>query len=150
QETYGEDPFLTSKIAVAFIQGLQGDDPTYLKVVATPKHFAVHSGPEHLRHEFDVRPSNRDLWETYLPAFQACIQEGGAASIMGAYNRLNGEPCCASPTLLESILRQQWGFEGYVVSDCGAIDDIYRHHRIVSSAAEAVALGVHAGCDLEC
>ncbi len=150
QETYGEDPFLTTRIAVAFIKGLQGDDSTYLKLVATPKHFAVHSGPEHARHTFDVHPKPRDLWETYLPAFEASIKEAGAASIMGAYNRVNGEPCCASPTLLKTILRDQWGFEGFVVSDCGAIDDIYKHHRTVSSAAEAAAIAVKAGCDLEC
>ncbi len=150
QETYGEDPFLTTRVAVAFITGLQGDDPNYFKLIATPKHFAVHSGPEHARHTFDVHPSPRDLWETYLPAFEASIKEAGAASIMGAYNRVNGEPACASPTLLQTILRDQWGFEGFVVSDCGAIDDIYKHHRTVSSAAEAAAVAVKAGCDLEC
>ncbi len=150
QETYGEDPFLTSRIGVAFIKGLQGDDSTYLKLAATPKHFAVHSGPEHARHTFDVQPSVRDLWETYLPAFEASIKEAGAVSIMGAYNRVNGEPCCASTTLLGSILRDRWGFDGFVVSDCGAIGDIYRHHHTVASAAEAAALAVKAGCDLEC
>ncbi len=150
QETYGEDPFLTTRMGVAFVKGLQGDDPNYLKLVATPKHFAVHSGPEHARHTFDVQPSARDLWETYLPAFEACIKEGGAVSIMGAYNRVYGEPCCASPTLLQQILRERWGFDGFVVSDCGAIGDIYQHHHTVSSAAEAAALAVKAGCDLEC
>jgi beta-glucosidase len=150
QETYGEDPFLTARMGVAFVKALQGDDPTYLKVVATPKHYAVHSGPEHARHTFDVHPSERDLWETYLPAFEACIVEGEAASIMGAYNRVNTEPACASPMLLENILRERWGFEGFVVSDCGAIEDIYKHHRTVATAAEASALAVKAGCDLEC
>ncbi len=150
QETYGEDPYLTARLGVAFVKGLQGDDPHYLKLVATPKHYAVHSGPEHARHHFDARVSERDLRETYLPAFQACVQEGKAVSIMGAYNRTNGEPCCASPTLLEKILRQEWGFDGYVVSDCGAIDDIYLFHRVAQTAEEAAALAVKAGCDLNC
>jgi len=150
QETYGEDPYLTARMGVAFVKGLQGDHPRYLKLVATPKHFAVHSGPEHDRHHFDARVDERDLRETYLPAFEACVREAKAASVMGAYNRTNGEPCCASPTLLEQILRQEWGFEGYVVSDCGAIRDIYKHHRVVETAAEAVALAVNAGCDLNC
>jgi beta-glucosidase len=150
QETYGEDPYLTARLGVSFVQGLQGDDPRYLKTVATPKHFAVHSGPENLRHSFDAIVSQRDLQMTYLPAFKACITEAKAYSIMGAYNRTNGEACCASPTLLQKILRDEWGFEGYVVSDCGAINDIYRHHRMVGSAAEAAALAVKNGCDLEC
>jgi len=150
QETYGEDPTLTARLAVAFVQGLQGDDPRYLKLVATPKHFAVHSGPEHARHGFDARVDERDLRATYLPAFEACVKEAGAASVMGAYNRTNGEPCCASPALLEKVLREEWGFDGYVVSDCGAIGDIYQHHRVVGTAAEAAALAVNAGCDLNC
>lgn len=150
QETYGEDPYLTARMGVAFVRGLQGDDPHYLKVVATPKHFAVHSGPEPERHHFDARVDERDLRETYLPAFEACVREGHAFSVMGAYNRTNGEPCCASPTLLEKILRQEWGFEGYVVSDCGAIRDIYAHHKVVETAAEAAALAVRAGCELNC
>ncbi len=150
QETYGEDPYLTSRIGVAFVTGLQGDDPNYLKVAATPKHYAVHSGPEHARHTFDVHPSERDLWETYLPAFEACIIEGQAVSIMGAYNRVNTEPACASPALLQKILRERWGFDGFVVSDCGAITDIYKHHHTVETAAEAAAVAVKAGCDLEC
>ena len=150
QETYGEDPYLTARMGVVFVRGLQGDDSRYLKVVATPKHFAVHSGPEADRHHFDARVDERDLRGTYLPAFQACVQEAGAASVMGAYNRTNGEPCCASPTLLEEILRREWGFEGYVVSDCGAIRDIYQGHRVVETAAEAAALAVRAGCDLNC
>ena len=150
QETYGEDPYLTARMGVAFVRGLQGDDPHYLKVVATPKHFAVHSGPEPERHHFDARVDERDLRETYLPAFEACVREAKAASVMGAYNRTNGEPCCASPTLLGKILRQEWGFDGYVVSDCGAIRDIYAHHKVVETAAEASALAVKAGCDLNC
>jgi beta-glucosidase len=150
QETYGEDPYLTARMGVAFVKGLQGDDPRYLKVAATPKHFAVHSGPESARHRFDARVDERDLRGTYLPAFQACVQEGRAASVMGAYNRTNGEPCCASPALLEQILRREWGFGGYVVSDCGAIRDIYQGHKVASTAAEAAALAVKAGCDLNC
>ncbi|MDI7276062.1 MAG: glycoside hydrolase family 3 C-terminal domain-containing protein [Anaerolineae bacterium] len=150
QETYGEDPYLTARLGVAFVRGLQGDDPRYLKLVATPKHYAVHSGPEHARHEFDACVSARDLWDTYLPAFEACVCEGKAASVMGAYNRVNGEPCCASPTLLEEILRRQWGFDGYVVSDCGAIRDIYHGHKVVATAEEAAALAVRHGCDLNC
>ncbi len=150
QETYGECPYLTARMGVAFVKGLQGDDPHYLKLVATAKHYAVHSGPEPDRHSFDARVSARDLWSTYLPAFEALVVEGKAYSVMGAYNRTNGEPCCASPTLLQKILRQQWGFEGYVVSDCGAIDDIYRHHKVVASAEEASALAVKAGCDGHC
>jgi beta-glucosidase len=150
QETYGEDPMLTARLGVAFVRGLQGDDPTYLKVVATPKHFAVHSGPEQGRASFNAQPTERDLWETYLPAFEACVREGQAASIMGAYNRLNGEPCCASPRLLQDILHERWGFDGFVVSDCGAITNIYKFHQVVETAAEAAALAVQAGCDLEC
>ncbi len=137
-------------MGVAFVRGLQGEHPKYLKVAATPKHYAVHSGPEHARHHFDARVTEDDLRRTYLPAFQACVQEGKAESIMGAYNRTNGEPCCASPTLLEKILRQEWGFQGYVVSDCGAINDIYSGHHVAADAAEAAAMAVKAGCDLEC
>lgn len=150
QETYGEDPYLTARMGVTFVKGLQGDDPRYLKLVATPKHFAVHSGPEPERHHFNAQVSERDLRETYLPAFEACVKEGRAASVMGAYNRTNGEPCCASPTLLGKILRQEWGFDGYVVSDCWAINDIFGGHGVVETAAEAAALAVKAGCDLEC
>lgn len=150
QETYGEDPYLTGRMGVAFVKGLQGDDPRYLKLVATPKHFAVHSGPEPDRHCFDARVSQRDLRETYLPAFAACVVEGGAASVMGAYNRTNGEPCCASPTLLTQILREEWGFDGYVVSDCWAINDVFGGHGLVETPAEAAALAVKVGCDLEC
>ena len=150
QETYGEDPYLTGQIGLAFVKGLQGDDPHYLKVVATPKHYAVHSGPENDRHHFDARVDERDLRQTYLPAFKTCVEDGRAFSVMGAYNRTNGEACCASPTLLQKILREEWGFEGYVVSDCGAIDDIYQHHALVGTAEEAAAMAVKAGCDLNC
>ena len=150
QETYGEDPWLTSRMGVAFVKGLQGDDPKYRKVDATAKHFAVHSGPEADRHHFDVHPSERDLYETYLPAFQALVQEGGVASVMGAYNRVYGESASASPRLLQQILRKEWGFDGYVVSDCDSIEDIYKHHKIVQTAPEAAALGVRYGCDLDC
>jgi beta-glucosidase len=150
QETYGECPYLTGRLGVAFIQGLQGDDPNYLKVVATAKHYAVHSGPEPVRHSFDARVDERDLRETYLPAFEMAVKEGHAYSVMGAYNRTNGEACCASPTLLEKILRQEWGFEGYVVSDCGAIQDVFEFHKLAADAAEASALAVKAGCELNC
>ncbi len=150
QETYGEDPFLTGRLASAFVRGMQGDDPRYRKTIATPKHFAVHSGPEPTRHSFDARPSDIDLYETYLPAFEACIREAGAGSIMGAYNRLHGTPCCASNDLLGGILRGRWGFDGYVVSDCGAVWDMYTGHLVVATAEQASALAVKAGCDLTC
>lgn len=149
-ETYGEDPFLTSRLGVAFIQGLQGDHPEYLKVIATPKHFAVHSGPEAERHHFDAVVSRKDLYETYLPAFKACVQEGRAASVMSAYNAVNGEPCSANIELLQHILRDEWGFDGYVVSDCGAIRDIYKNHHKAKNYPEAAARAVQAGCDLNC
>ncbi len=150
QETYGEDPFLTARLGVAFCRGLQGEDPKYLKLVATPKHYAVHSGPETLRHEFDARVSQRDLRETYLPHFKACIEEAGAYSVMGAYNRTLGEPCCGSPTLLQKILREEWGFEGYVVSDCWAIKDFHQNHKVTKTPAESAAMAVKNGCDLNC
>jgi beta-glucosidase len=149
QETFGEDPYLTSRLGVAFVKGLQGDDPRYLKVVSTPKHYAVHSGPEPERHGFDAIASERDLWETYLPAFRATVVEGKAAAVMCAYNRTNGEPCCANKRLNE-ILRKEWGFSGHVVSDCGAIDDMYRFHRFVKTEVEASAMAVKAGTDLTC
>jgi beta-glucosidase len=150
QETYGEDPFLTARMGVEFVKGLQGDDPRYLKASACAKHFAVHSGPEPDRHSFDARPSERDLWETYLPAFRALVQEARVESVMGAYNRVNGESASASQRLLLDILRRDWGFRGHVVSDCGAIDDIYQGHKLVATKEEAAALGVRKGCDLEC
>jgi beta-glucosidase len=150
QETYGECPYLTARMGVAFVKGLQGNDTKYLKLVATPKHYAVHSGPEPNRHTLDAIVDQRDLRETYLPHFEACVKEAGAYSIMGAYNRTNGEACCASPTLLKKILREEWGFDGYVVSDCEAIYDIFAHHKIVDTPAEAAALAVKNGCELNC
>ena len=149
-ETYGEDPYLTGRMAVQFIKGLQGDDPKYLKTVATAKHFAVHSGPESSRHVFDARVSETDLRETYLPQFQMAVKDGGAYSVMCAYNRVDGLPACANPPLLENILRKEWGFPGYVVSDCAAIADIYQGHKTAKSAAEGVAMAVKAGTDVDC
>lgn len=150
QETYGEDPYLTARMGVQFVKGLQGNDPKYLKVVATPKHYAVHSGPEPERHEFDALSSLRDMYDTYLPAFEATVREAGAWSVMCAYNRTNGEACCAHPQLQQEILRDAWGFQGYIVSDCGAIRDIYAHHKLVGSPEEAAAAAVKAGTDLNC
>jgi len=150
QETYGEDPFLAGRLAVPFIRGLQGDDPRYLKTIATVKHYAVHSGPEPERHRFDAVVSERDLRESYLPHFETGVREGGARSVMCAYNRVYGAPACGSDLLLPRILRREWNFAGYVVGDCGAIDDIYLRHRVVQTAPEAAALGVRAGTDLDC
>src|SRR5436309_5930638 len=150
QETYGEDPFLTGRLAVQFIRGMQGDDPKYLKTVSTVKHFAVHSGPEPERHTFDAVVSERDLRESYLPHFAAGIREGRAYSLMCAYNRVLGSPACGSDLLLTNILRGEWRFSGYVVSDCGAINDIYERHKVVATGAEAAALAVKTGTDLEC
>jgi len=150
QETYGEDPFLTGRLAVQFIRGLQGNDPKYFKTIATVKHFAVHSGPEPERHYFDATTDERDFREIYLPQFKMGIMEGKAYSVMCAYNRYEGEACCGSRRLLIDILRNEWNFDGYVVSDCGAIGDIYRHHKIVQTPEEAAALAVISGCDLEC
>jgi beta-glucosidase len=149
-ETYGECPYLTGRLAVAMCRGLQGDDPKYLKLVATPKHYAVHSGPEGLRHGFDAIASPKDLRETYLPAFFDAIVEGKAWSVMTAYNRTNGEPCSGSPTLLQKILRDEWKFEGYVVSDCWAIKDFHENHGVTNSWEESAAVAVKAGCDLNC
>lgn len=149
-ETYGEDPHLTARLAVRFIRGLQGDDEYYLKTAACAKHFAVHSGPEDVRHSFDAVVSDKDLRETYLPAFQACVQEARVEAIMGAYNRTNGEPCCGSELLLEQILRGEWGFDGHVVSDCWAIRDFHLHHHVTANEVESVALAVKNGCDLNC
>jgi beta-glucosidase len=150
QETYGEDPFLTGKIGVQFIKGLQGNDPKYFKTIATVKHFVVHSGPEPERHSFDAVTDERDFRETYLPQFEMGIKEGKAYSVMCAYNRYNGETCCGSDALLNGILRTEWGFDGYIVSDCGAIADIFRGHKVVETPQEASALAVKAGTDLEC
>lgn len=150
QETYGEDPYLTSRFAVSFIKGLQGDDPKYFKLVATPKHYAVHSGPEPERHEFNAITNKRDLYDTYLPAFEASIKEAGAFSVMCAYNAYLGQPCCANATLQNEILRDKWGFKGYIVSDCGAIDDILIDHQTVKTEPEAAAISVKGGTDLNC
>ena len=150
QETYGEDPYLTSRLGVAFVEGLQGTDPRYLKVVSTPKHYSVHSGPEPERHRFDATATERDMRETYWPAFRATVIEAHARSVMCAYNRINGEPACANTHLLGDVLRGEWGFDGYVVSDCGAIDDIYQRHKFAKTAAEASAVAVKRGTDLEC
>jgi beta-glucosidase len=150
QETYGEDPFLTGRLAVPFIRGLQGSDPRYFKTIATVKHYAVHSGPEPERHEFDAVVNQRDLRESYLPHFETALREAGAYSLMCAYNRVFGAAACASKLLLQDILRGEYEFPGFIVSDCGAIDDIYRHHKIVPTAAEAAALAVKHGTDLDC
>ena len=149
QETYGEDPTLTGRMGAAFVKGLQGEGE-YRKLDATIKHYAVHSGPEGMRHEFDADPSDQDLYETYLAAFKYCIDHAHPAAVMGAYNRFRGEACCASKTLLQDILRGEFGFDGYVVSDCGAICDIHEHHHITETAAESAALAVNNGCDLNC
>lgn len=149
-ETYGEDPYLTGRMGVAFIKGMQGDDERYLKTVATAKHYAVHSGPEKLRHSFDAVVSQRDLYETYLPAFRDCVKDGMVYSVMGAYNRTNSEACCASPTLLQKILRDDWGFKGHVVSDCHAICDLHLYHHVTDHPHESAAMAVKNGCDLNC
>lgn len=150
QETYGEDPFLTGRLAVQFVKGLQGDDTTYFKTIATIKHFAVHSGPEPERHVFNASTSERDLRDMYLPQFEMGIREGKAYSVMCAYNKYNGEACCGSHRLLGDVLRKEWGFNGYIVSDCDAITDIYANHKIVATPEEAAALAVKSGTDLEC
>lgn len=149
QETYGEDPFLTARLGVAFIKGLQGEDG-YLKAAACAKHFAVHSGPEKDRHAFNACVSPKDLWESYLPAFEAAVCEAGVEAVMGAYNRVNDEPCCGSQTLLVEILRKRWGFKGHVVSDCWAISDFHQFHHVTDTAPESAALAIRAGCDLNC
>ncbi len=149
QETYGEDPYLTGRLGLRFVQGMQGSDPKYLKTVATAKHYAVHSGPEPLRHEFNAVISERDLRETYLPAFRTLVKEGGVYSIMGAYNQFRGHPACASDELY-GILRDEWGFEGYIVSDCWAVSDFYNFQGYAAGPAEAAALALKAGTDLEC
>jgi Beta-glucosidase-related glycosidases len=149
-ETYGEDPYLTARLAVRFIEGLQGKDENYLKVAACAKHFAVHSGPEDIRHSFNAEVSPQDLEETYLPAFEACVKEAGVETVMGAYNRTNGEPCCGSQLLLKDILRDRWGFDGHVVSDCWAVKDFHEHHHVTEGPLQSVALAVNMGCDLNC
>ena len=149
-ETYGEDPYLTGCLAVSFVRGMQGNDPFYFKTISTPKHFAVHSGPEPLRHTFDAKVSERDLRETYLPAFRATIMEANAQSVMCAYNRYQGEPCCGNNELIQKILRDEWGFSGYVVSDCWAIMDFYATHKTSPNAPAAAAQALLAGTDLNC
>jgi beta-glucosidase len=149
QETYGEDPFLTSKMGVAFVKGLQGDDPKYLKVAACAKHYAVHSGPERLRHEFNAKASIKDLWETYLPAFKALV-EAKVEAVMCAYNRTNDEACCGNTYLLQDVLRKEWSFKGHIVSDCWALSDFYQGHKIVPNAVQAAALALNRGVNLEC
>lgn len=150
QETYGEDPYLTGEMGAAFVRGLQGDHPRYMKVAACAKHYAVHSGPEKDRHTFDAHVSLRDLYTTYLPAFRKLVVEAQVEAVMGAYNRVNGEPCCASPLLLEQILRGEWGFEGHVVSDCWALNDFHSGHKLTADVVESAALGISHGCDLSC
>lgn len=148
-ETYGEDPYLTGRLGVYFIKGLQGEGPE-LKAAACAKHFAVHSGPEDLRHEFDAQVSEKDLWETYLPAFEACVREGEVEAVMGAYNRTNGEPCCGHTVLMEEILRGKWDFQGHFVSDCWAIKDFHTGHMVTNTAPESAALALKKGCDVNC
>lgn len=150
QETYGEDPYLTSRMGVRFVKGMQGDDPEYMKAAACAKHFAVHSGPEGLRHSFNAEVSKQDLYETYLPAFKACVQEAKVEAVMGAYNRTNGEPCCGSRTLLKEILREEWGFEGHVVSDCWAVLDFHENHKVTRTPLESASLAMNNGCDVNC
>lgn len=149
-ETYGEDPYLTGRLGVAFIKGLQGENRDRLKTAACAKHYAVHSGPESIRHEFNAVCDRYDLWNTYLPAFEDAVKEGEVEAVMGAYNRTLDEPCCGSDLLLKQILRDKWGFDGHVVSDCWAIQDFHLHHRITKTPVESVTLAVSNGCDVNC
>ncbi len=148
-ETYGEDPYLTGELGSAFVKGLQGDGE-YLKAAACAKHFAVHSGPEAVRHQFDAKVSKKDLYETYLPAFEKLVKEADVEAVMGAYNRTNGEPCCGSRTLIQDILREEWGFQGHYVSDCWAIRDFHEHHMVTDTAEESAAMALKNGCDVNC
>ena len=148
-ETYGEDPYLTGSLAIEFIRGMQGEGDV-MKAAACAKHFAVHSGPEDVRHEFDAEVTEKDLWETYLPAFEACVKEGEVEAVMGAYNRTNGEPCCAHSVLMEDILRGKWGFSGHYVSDCWAIADFHNGHMVTDTPWESAALALEKGCDVNC
>jgi beta-glucosidase len=150
QETWGEDPYLTGELGAAFVRGLQGDDPRYLKAAACAKHFAVHSGPEKLRHSFDAQVSRRDLYATYLPAFKKLVTQANVEAVMGAYNRVLGEPACASDLLLKDILRGEWGFKGHVVSDCWALTDIHNGHHVTAGPLESAVLSIKAGCDISC
>lgn len=149
-ETYGEDPYLTSRLGVRFVEGIQGHDEKYLKAAACAKHFAVHSGPEDIRHEFNAECTTQELYETYLPAFKALVKEAKVEAVMGAYNRTNGEPCCGSKTLLTDILRTDWGFKGHVTSDCWAIKDFHEGHGVTQSAVDSAAMAMNNGCDLNC
>lgn len=149
-ETFGEDPYLTSRLGVRFVEGMQGKDEKYMKVAACAKHFAVHSGPEDIRHSFNAEATKQDMRETYLPAFKACVKEANVEVVMGAYNRTNGEACCGSKTLLVDILRDEWQFKGHVTSDCWAIKDFHEFHMVTSNAVESVALAMNMGCDLNC
>lgn len=148
-ETYGEDPYLTGRLGVAYVKGLQGNGDT-MKAAACAKHYAVHSGPEAVRHEFDAQATEKDMRETYLPAFEALVKEAGVEAVMGAYNRTNGEPCCGSKTLIDDILRKEWGFEGHFVSDCWALRDFHEHHMVTTTPEESAAMAINAGCDLNC
>ena len=148
-ETYGEDPYLTEQMGLAFVDGLQGHGK-HMKIAACAKHFAVHSGPEELRHEFDAKASKKDMEETYLPAFKALVQKGNVESVMGAYNRTNGEPCCGSKTLLQDILRDEWGFKGHAVSDCWAIRDFHENQHVTKTPEQSAAMALKNGCDLNC
>src|SRR5919197_2498548 len=150
QETFGEDPFLTARMGVAFVRGMQGDDPKYYRVISTPKHFAVHSGPEPTRHTADIKVSKHDELDTYLPAFRATVTEGKAGSVMCAYNSINGQPACVNEFLLQDQLRKNWNFQGYVVSDCEAVLNIFRDHHFTKTQAEASALALQRGMDNEC
>ncbi len=150
QETWGEDPFLTGEMASAFVQGLQGDHPKYLKAAACAKHFAVHSGPEKDRHTFNAMVTRRELYDTYLPAFKKLVTEAKVESVMGAYNRTLDEVCCASQLLIEDILRGEWDFQGHFVSDCWALSDFHLNHKVTNDAVESAALALKHGCDLGC
>jgi beta-glucosidase len=150
QETWGEDPFLTGEMGSAFVRGIQGDHPRYLKAAACAKHYAVHSGPEKLRHEFDVSPSRRDLYDTYLPAFKKLVTQAKVEAVMGAYNRVDGVPACASDFLLDKTLRKDWSFQGHVVSDCWALTNIHNDHHYTADAVETAAVALKAGCDMSC
>lgn len=149
-ETYGEDPYLTAELGCGYIEGLQGEDREHPKSAACAKHFAVHSGPEAIRHEFDAKVSKHDMYDTYLYAFKRCVKDAKVEAVMGAYNRVNGEPACGSKTLLKDILRDEWGFEGHVVSDCWAVNDFHMNHKVTNSVEESAAMAVNNGCDLNC
>ena len=148
-ETYGEDPYLTSRLGVRFVEGIQGGGPV-MKAAACAKHYAVHSGPEAIRHEFDAEVSMKDMWETYLPAFEALVKEADVEAVMGAYNRTNGEPCCGHKYLMEEVLRGKWEFDGHYTSDCWAIKDFHENHQVTKNARESAALALKCGCDVNC